>query len=212
MAKGDVRNSKRFQELAGLLRGHAELHNIALVGSEAEELLSAHLAGVANRLGVTERAALADFISEDTVAALAEALASQEAEYHAAAEGAEPVALEAAEAGHVIAALGMAVKLAVEHVEDTRTASLGVITDAADSFVRIGGELLTATLAEQLEFGGHELALTRGILVDTIENLRSGKWWCPCGPHAAGAACGLVANLDSDLHRIGGWVPQDSPE
>lgn len=209
MAKGDVRNSRRFRELAALLRQQAELHDVSLVGGEAEDLLGAHLTAVARQLRVTERTALASYISGESVEALAASFASRKAEYRRTTEDAEPVTLGAAEAGHVIAALGMAVRLAVEHVEETRTASLGLITDAADAIVRLGAHLRTVSPPGQIEFGGHELVLARSILVDTIERLRAGRWQCSCGPHPDGTACGLTASLDSDLRRIGGWVPSD---
>ncbi len=53
------------------------------------------------------------------------------------------------------------------------------------------------------------MAKARGILVGTIERLRARQWRCSCGPHPAGAACGLIASHDRDLRRIGGWVPTD---
>jgi hypothetical protein len=133
--------------------------------------------------------------------------ASRKAEYRRTTEDAEPVTLEAVEAGHVIAALGMAVKLAVEHVEENWTASLGLITHAVDAIVRLGAQLRTITPLGQVEFGGHELVLARGILVGAIKRLRTRQWRCSCGPHLAGAASGLIASLDRDLRQIGGWAP-----
>jgi hypothetical protein len=41
------------------------------------------------------------------------------------------------------------------------------------------------------------------------QRLRARQWLCSCGPHPAGAECGLIASLDRDLRRIGGWVPDD---
>lgn len=50
MAKGDVRNPRRFRELAALLREQAELHDVSLVGGEAEELLGSTPASDAGEL------------------------------------------------------------------------------------------------------------------------------------------------------------------
>lgn len=96
MAKGDVRNSRRFRELAALLREQAGLHDVSLVGGEAEELLGAHLSAVAGQLRVTERTALTSYISEHAVEALAASFASSKAEYRRTTEDAEPVTLEVA--------------------------------------------------------------------------------------------------------------------
>jgi hypothetical protein len=209
MAKGDVRNSKRFRELAAMLREQAELRDVSLVGGEAEELLGAHLSALANQLGITERTTLTSYISEQSIESLAARFAAMKAEYRGMTEEVEPVTLEAAEAGHVVAALGMAVKLAVEHVEETRMASLGLITDAADAIVRLGAQLRTIAPLGQVEFGGHELVLARSILVGTIERLRAREWQCSCDPHPAGEACNLITSLDYDLRLIGGWVPDE---
>lgn len=94
-------------------------------------------------------------------------------------------------------------------MEETPTASLGLITDAADAIVRLGAQLRAITPLGEVEFGGHELVLARGILVGTIVRLRTRQWRCPCGPHPAGAECALAVSLDRDLRRIGGWVASD---
>lgn len=158
---------------------------------------------------MTERTALASYISEHTVEALAASLGAMKAKYRSTTGDAEPVTLDAAEAGHVIAALGMAVKLAAGHLEETPTASLGLITDAADAIVRLGAQLRAITALGKVEFGGHELVLARGILAGIIEHLRARQWRCPCGPHPAGAECALAVSLDRDLRRIGGWLAAD---
>lgn len=105
----------------------------------------------------------------------------------------------------------MAVKLAVAHAEETRTASLAMMTDAADGIVSIGAALRTAGPGGRIGFGGHVLVLARGILVDTIGCLRSGRWRCSCGPHPDGTECGVAAGMVRDLHRIGGWLPEGAP-
>lgn len=210
MATGSVRNSRRFRELAAMLKERLQGHDISLVGGEAEELLGAHVSAVAAQLRVTERTVLTTYMSEDAFTALAERFAEQKAEYHEATEAAEPVMLDVGGAGHVLAALGMAVKLAVAHAEETRTASLAMITDAADGIVSIGAALRTARPGDRIGFGGHVLVLARGILVDTIGYLRSGRWQCSCGPHPDGAECGVAAGMVRDLHRIGGWLPEDA--
>lgn len=99
MATGSVRNSKRFRELAAVLKERLQGHDISLVGGEAEELLGAHVSAVAAQLRVTERTVLATYMSEDAVTALAERFAEQKAEYHEATEAAEPVMLDVRERG-----------------------------------------------------------------------------------------------------------------
>jgi hypothetical protein len=207
----DVRNSRRFKELAELLREQAGRRDVTLVAGEAEEVLASRVSAVATQLGITERTALTSYISEETIPVLAEAVASQAAQYRAATAQAEPVALGVTQAGHVIAALGMAVKLAAGHAGETQADSLAVITDAADAIVRLGAELRSSGPSGQVDFGGHELVQARSVLVRSVDLLREGRWRCGCGPHAASSQCRLIANLTSDLTLIGGWAPTDSP-
>ena len=68
---GDIRNSKRFRELAALLRERAGREGVKLVGGEAEDLLADRVAAIAAQLGVTPRTALG-YVSQNTVSALAD--------------------------------------------------------------------------------------------------------------------------------------------
>ena len=205
----EMRRSTRFREVASLLEEQAELRGVALVAGEAAELLAERLSAVARQLGVTERTALQRYVTEDFVAALAQTLGSHAASFREIAGQAEPVTLDTADAGRVIAALGMAVKLAAGHVEKTQADSLAVITDGADALVHIGVALRVSNGPARIQLGGHALVWTRGVLVQTIELLRSGRWDCSCGPHKRWPECGLVQSLTSDLGLAGGWL---SPE
>jgi hypothetical protein len=211
VAKADVRNSRRFKELAGLLSEQAGLRGVTFVAGEAEELLGSRVSAVAAQLGITERTALASYISEETIPVLAEAIGSQAAQYRAATAQAEPVSLGVTQAGRVIAALGMTVKLAAGHAGETQADSLGIITDAADAIVCLGAELGASGPSGHADLGGHELVLARSVLVRSMDLLRAGRWRCSCGPHYASSQCRLVAGLTSDLTLIGGWAPTDSP-
>lgn len=71
---------------------------------------------------MTSRTALG-YVSEDNLESLAEQLGSLAGEYDDAAGEAEPVVILTAAAGRVLAALGMVVKLAAEHVEGHPTPS-----------------------------------------------------------------------------------------
>ncbi|MGH3848016.1 MAG: hypothetical protein ACRDS0_42410, partial [Pseudonocardiaceae bacterium] len=72
---GDIRNSKRFRELAALLRERAGREGVKLVGGEAEDLLAGRPTAIATQLGVTPRTALG-YVSEDNLELLAQQLGS----------------------------------------------------------------------------------------------------------------------------------------
>jgi len=207
---GDIRNSKRFGELAALLRERAEREGVTLVGGEAEDLLADRVTAIAAQLRVTPRTALG-YVTEDNLELLAEQLGSLAGEYDEAAGAAEPVAVRFVDAGRVVAALGMAVKLAAEHVEGHQADALGITADGADALVGLGVAMSTAKGAGEFRFGGQHLVWTRKVLVRTIELISDGTWACPCeGPHDGEPACRLQRQLTGDLHLVGGWVPGEN--
>jgi hypothetical protein len=204
---GDIRNSKRFRETAALLRERAGREGVNLVGGEAEDLLAGRVTAIATQLGVTPRTALG-YVSEDSLELLAQQLGSLAGEYDDAAETAEPVVILSADAGRVVAALGMAVKLAAEHIEGHQADALGITTDGADALVGLGVAMSAAKGASEFRFGGQHLVWTRKVLVRTIELIGDSTWACPCeGPHNGRSACRLQRQLTGDLHLVGGWVP-----
>jgi hypothetical protein len=204
---GDIPNTKRFRELAGFLRERVGREGVKLVGGEAERILADRVAAIATQLGVTPRTALG-YVSEDSLEVLARELGSLAEEYDDAAQTAEPVTVKITDAGRVVAALGMAVKLAAEHIEGHRADAAGIAADGADALVGLGVAMSTAKGAGEFRFGGQHLVWTRKVLVRTIELISDGTWVCPCeGPHDGVPTCRLRRQLTGDLHLVGGWVP-----
>lgn len=204
---GDFRNAKRFRELAAFLRDRAGQEGVKLVAGEAEKMLADRVTAIASQLRVTQRAALGS-VSEDNLELLAQELGSLAEEYDDAAETAEPVIIKITDAGRVIAALGMTVKLAAEHIEGHQAEAAGIATDGADALVGLGVAMSTASGAGEFRFGGQHLVWTRKVLIRTIELISNGTWACPCeGTHNGMPACSLQRQLTGDLHLVGGWVP-----
>ncbi len=178
-----------------------------LVAGEAEKMLADRVTAIASQLRVTQRAALG-YVSEDNLELLAQELGSLAEEYDDAAETAEPVIIKITDAGRVIAALGMAVKLAAEHIEGHQAEAAGIATDGADALVGLGVAMSTASGIGEFRFGGQHLVWTRKVLMRTIDLISNGTWACPCeGPHNGMPACSLQLQLTGDLHLVGGWVP-----
>lgn len=180
---------------------------MTLVGGEAEDLLAGRVTAIAAQLGVTPRTALG-YVSEDNLELLAEQLGSLAGEYDDAAGAAEPVVVRFVDAGRVVAALGMAVKLAAEHVEGHQADAFGITADGADALVGLGVAMSAAKGAGEFRFGGQHLVWARKVLVRTIELIGDGTWACPCeGPDDGEPGCRLQRQLTGDLHLVGGWVP-----
>jgi hypothetical protein len=204
----DVRNTKRVRELAAALRDECALRGVVLVAGQAEDLLASQVQVIANQLGITERTALDRYLPDDVVAALADTLGAADATYRDAVATIEPVTLNVADLGRVIAAVGMTMKLATDVVESKprRADALGVATDCADAIVGIGAALRRADGATRVQIAGPTLVYTRKVLLRAIEQIRDGHWTCPCrSQHTPGTACDLQRNLTSDLNLVGGW-------
>jgi hypothetical protein len=204
---GDIRNTRRFRELVAFLRERAGREGVKLVAGEAEKVLADRVAAIASQLGVAPRTALG-YVSEDNLEFLAQELGSLAEEYGDAAQAAEPVTIKITDAGRLVAALGMAVKLAVEHIESHQAAAAGIATDGADALVGAGVAMHAAKSAAEFRFGGRHLVWTRKVLLRTIELISDGTWACPCeGPHGGVQPCRLQRQLAGDLQLVGGWVP-----
>jgi hypothetical protein len=204
---GDIRNTRRFRELAAFLREEAGQKGVILVAGEAEIVLADRVTSIATRLRVTERTALG-YVSEDGLALLARELGSLAEEYSDAAGSADPVIIKSADAGRVVAALGMVIKLAAGHIEDHQADAAGIATDGSDALVGFGVAMSAAKSGGEIRVGGQHLVWTRKVLLRTIELISDGTWACPCeGPHTAASACSLQRQLTGDLHLVGGWVP-----
>lgn len=144
---------------------------------------------------------------------LAEVFARQVLEAREVADEATLVTLNASDAARVMAALGMAVRHATEHLDDDLADAIGIVNDAADSVVRIG-TALAASGGDQSEFGGQGVVIARGVLTHTIDKLRQMRWVCPCpDQHGNGIVCRGQRQLTEDLARLGGWIvsPDEAP-
>lgn len=206
---GDIRNTRRFRELAAFLREQAGQRGVVLVAGEAEIVLADRVTAIAARLRVTDRTALG-YVSEDGLALLAQELGSLAEQYSDATESAEPVTINSADVGRVVAAIGMAIKLAAGHTEDHQADATGIATDGSDALVGLGAAMSAANSGGEIRLGGQHLVWTRKVLLRTIELIGDGTWACPCGgPHTAASACSLQRQLTGDLHLVGGWVPGD---
>jgi len=148
------------------------------------------------------------------VAALADTLGAADATYRDAVATTEPVTLNVADLGRIIAAAGMTMKLATDAMESKprRADALGVATDCADAVVGIGAALRRAASATRVQIDGPTLVYTRKVLLQAIEQIRDGHWTCPCrSQHTPGTTCDLQRNLINDLNLVGGW-PVDKRE
>jgi hypothetical protein len=207
----NIHDGKKFRDRAVLLREQAALHGITLVPGEADRLLADRLSAVAGQMGISERWALDNYVTGDFVVKFARSLARHAETYDQAVSEIEPVGLTIAETARVLAATGMALKLAAGHVELTMAESMAMLTDGADFIVGIGAAMSAADGSGQVELGGQILVWIRSILVRTIDLLRSGTWTCPCeGTHGQNPSCTLVPVLARDLSLAGGW-PSPGP-
>ena len=125
------------------------------------------------------------------------------------ANAAAPVTLPVTQAARVIAALGMAIKLAIDAQQHQRapTEAFAVTTDAADAVVGLGTAMRTLDHDQPVVISGPTLVYSRKVLHRTIELIHEGTWTCPCrSRHIPGGTCDLQRNLANDLHLIGGWT------
>jgi hypothetical protein len=199
-----IQNSKKFRERADLLQRQAALHGITMVPGEAAELLANRLTAVAEQMGISERWALDNYVTDAFVISLVNAIAQQAKTYREVVEQTEPLTLTIAETARVLAAIGMTLKLATEHADQTKANSMAVLTDGADAIVNIGAAMSADT--DHIEIGGRTLVWIRSILVAAIDLLRDGQWTCPCkGTHGPNPTCTLVPGLTRDLSLVGGW-------
>ena len=152
---------------------------------------------------------------DDMVATLADTLGAANDTYRDAVATIEPVTVNVADLGRIIAAVGMTVKLTTDAMESKlgRADALGVATDCADAIVGIGAALRRADGATHVQLAGPTLVYTRKVLLRAIEQIRDAHWTCPCrSRHTPGTACDLQRNLTSDLNLVGGWpVDQQEP-
>jgi hypothetical protein len=212
----NVRNMKRFRELAAELRELCALHGVVLVAGESEEILATKVDDIARQLGVTERTAMERYVTDDVVRAMAQGIGIAGATYQEAVDTAEPVTLSIADAGRVIAAVGMTMKLATDALSQPPGAAeaLGVATDSADAVVGIGVAIRNTHPGAAVQVGGPTLVYARKVLQRTIELIRDEHWACPCrSRHVPNETCELQRNLAADLNLLGGWTtgPQEPP-
>jgi hypothetical protein len=206
-----IQSSKRFRELANVLRERADRLGVAMMPGEATELLASQISAVASQLGISERWALDRYVTEDFLDGIAQTIASQAVSYRETVSATEPVRILAPNTGRVIASLGMVLKLAAEHADETKTESMSIVTDSADALVSLGAVIRAADGAPEIEFGGEALVWTRSTLVKAIGLLRSGQWRCPCkGSHGSQSTCTLIPTLSRDLNLVGGWLSLDT--
>lgn len=196
-----------------MLRDQAALCGVTMVSGEAAALLAGRLTAVAQQFGVTERWALDRHVTDDFVSVLVETLASHASTYEEVVKATELVSLTTGDAGRLLAALGMALKLAAQHAEQTQADSMAILTDGADAIVTMGAALRASGGTAQVELGGQALVWARGILVQAIDLLRTGQRPCPCnGTHQADSTCTLVPALARDLNLVGGWLSPEKAE
>jgi hypothetical protein len=211
----EIRRSKKIQRLSTELRDACTERGVHLLAGEADEIVAERIAAMAQTLGVTTQTVLNRYVLEDFIPTLTEVLVNAEAQNRSAVDSVEPVTLDVAEAGRVLASLGMTLKLAVEAMETgrDRTSALGITTDIADAVVGIGVAVHNRDQAQPVMVAGPTLVYTRKVLNQGIEFLRDGSWKCPCRDrHVRGIACITQLGLERDLNLVGGWADrQDEP-
>ena len=209
MHMADIRRTKKLRQLATELREACALRGVTLVVGEAEDILADKISAIARQIGVTERTIIDNYMPVGMISELAQAVAAVNDEYQDAAQSTEPVTLGASEAGRVIAALGMTMKLATQALQlpGSRSETLGVATDLADAVVGMGVAIESTGEGQPVQVGGSTLVYTRKVLRQTIDLLGDGTWVCPCpSRHVPDATCELQRTLAGDLHLIGGWI------
>lgn len=208
MSMAGIQNSAKVRELAIELRDRCALANVHLVAGEAEAIVVKQVQAVAAQLGVTERTALTRYLGAAAMDSLVTVVAGSNAVHVEAASMAAPVTIGAADLGGVAAALGMALKLAAQELEQKAqfASALGVTTDAADAIVGLGAALRDAGDHDQVTVSGSSVVYARKVLWLTIEHLRDRTWACSCRDrHEVGKSCSLQKMLTRDLGLIGGW-------
>ncbi|MFG1676585.1 hypothetical protein [Micromonospora sp. NPDC049282] len=146
------------------------------------------------------------YIAPHTISLLAKVLAEHAATYRAAADQAEPVTIAVPNAGHLLAAIGVARKLATERTRTDPTDAAGIRTGAADAVAGLGAQLAARTSADEpVIVSGPTPVFSRSVLTRVIDRLTTGSWTCPCRePHPAGKPCTMVRGLTRDLNNVGG--------
>ena len=198
----------KIRALAPDFRDRCALNDVHLVAGEAEEILHAHVRAVAQRLGVTERTVLQNYMNERAIADLVAAVGRAGAAHSEAVSTADPVTISATDLGAVMAALGMALKLAAQAFEDSSqfVTALGITTDAADAIVGLGAALRETDNQDKVMLDGWSVIHARSVLQSTLEHLRDRTWSCSCrDQHVVGRSCWLQDLLARDLGLIGGW-------
>lgn len=204
-----MRNTKKFQALAADLRERCAEKGVTLMGAEAEDVLAAQIDALSKQLGIKPRAFLDTYLQPGLIDNLAAALAEANAVHVEVADTAESINLSSAEAGRVVAALGMVMKIATNRVEDpqSRADALGISTDGADAIVGVGVALRGAGPGQNVTVSGSAAMYTRKVLGRMIDLLTNGTWTCACGTtHDREHACRTVNALVADLQVVGGWV------
>ena len=207
MASGDFRSSRRFQEMARLLRTEILARGVELAEGAAEELLAEQIVTIAPKAGLTEDQ-LTSVLSPGMITALADEARRTADSYLEAVADTEPVSLSVANAGRILSGMGYVLKLAFRHAEATRIDSMDTVASAADALPVLGTgiEKAVESGASSFSFGGLELVKTRKVLAGAIDRIRAGEWECPAGPHDEGhASCPLTGMLSFELEFLGAW-------
>lgn len=211
----DISNTRKVRDLADRLRDECALRGVDLLVAEAREIIVRRVQEVAQMLGVSERTVLDRYMTEDTVLQLASSVGRADSSYHEIRDAVAPVQLSMAEAGRLLASLGMVAKLATEALDadDTtvvdRSSALGVATDCADAVVGMGAAFATTAGLDVVEIGGQGVTFARKVLQQAIDLLGNRNWTCPCfDQHRPGQACNLQQSLATDLDHLGGPLPR----
>ena len=204
----ELHTTKRIRELAEVLREEAGKQGADLhTGDDVERMIADRVTSVAQRMGVTPRTVLANYVTDEQVREWGTGLALELREAELVTHDTPPVVVSRRDGLMVLAAFGVCGTLALRNAERRQDADpMVVVKDAADSTTEVAVSMFEGR-GDLVEIGGLTLVVGRKVISMTLEALRHGWWDCTCEqPHRPDGGCGLQDRLAHDLAVLGGWL------
>jgi hypothetical protein len=169
--------SRLFRQLAQQLRDSCRHRGLTLPDGAAEQILADRIADVAKLLRVTERHAMATYLTDEALDQIVDLCVQAKTERDTEVELASPMLLPIAHAARIIAGLGMAVTAATTSADHSTATT--AIREAADTLTHI------ALAVSRAGDTGHALiepstaVAARAELTRFADHLAEGTWTIP---------------------------------
>lgn len=167
-----------------------------------EKVLSERIEVAATTFRISQSKVLRWVLNEETMTDLSKELVRYMKSEEAAAEEHEPVSVSRVTAARLCAALGMAITIASNYVDNDRVEALGLIKNAAKAIVHLGASSSRGSdnpiVLDGLLLGGARYDLTLA-----ADNVHNGTWSCNCPDnHDNLESCRVVDQLRSDASYL----------